>query len=139
MLKARVRPDAVTFNLMIQIMGKIKRPDKAQQFFDLMERHSITPNTLHYNALLNAYCATGNMTEAENLLRDMRSKFIHRDQYTYTIMIKAYAEAKRFSDAEHHYKVFMDHVKFGQKPTQPQGSRRFVVNSSFLRRVNSRF
>eukprot|EP01122_Echinamoeba_exundans_P003177 TRINITY_DN13313_c0_g1_i1.p1 TRINITY_DN13313_c0_g1~~TRINITY_DN13313_c0_g1_i1.p1 ORF type:complete len:766 (+),score=122.71 TRINITY_DN13313_c0_g1_i1:45-2342(+) len=128
MLQARVRPDAVTFNLMIQIMGRIKRPDKAQQFFDLMERHSITPNTLHYNALLNAYCAVGNMTEAENLLRDMRAKFVPRDQATYTIMIKTYASAKRFSDAEHHYKLFMDQVKYGQKPNQPEGSKRLALD-----------
>lgn len=108
MLKLKIAPDAITYNVMMQIMGKINRPDKAQQFFDLMTKHNVTPNTQHYNALLSAHSAAGNMSACEEILRDMRTKFVARDKATYTIFIKSYARIGRFSDAERHYYRFLD-------------------------------
>ncbi|KAL6880306.1 hypothetical protein ACP4OV_011871 [Aristida adscensionis] len=90
-------PKEGTYMKLIVLLGRSGQPTRAHQLFDEMQQQGCPPTPELYTALIGAYCRSGLLDEALQLLSDMKaSPLCQPDVYTYSIIIKACVDASRF-------------------------------------------
>jgi pentatricopeptide repeat protein len=65
-----------------------------------MEAAGVSPNTVTYNALLDAYAKARDLKACENMLLRMEAAGVRPDTVTYTALLDAYAKARDLKACE---------------------------------------
>ncbi|WVZ61588.1 hypothetical protein U9M48_011440 [Paspalum notatum var. saurae] len=98
-------PKEGTYMKLIVLLGRSSQPALAHRLFDEMLQEGCQPTPELYTALIGAYCCSGLMDEALQLLNDMKaSPLCQPDVYTYSTIIKACVDATRFDLVDVMYK-----------------------------------
>ncbi|KAG7356466.1 PPR: pentatricopeptide repeat domain containing protein [Nitzschia inconspicua] len=100
---AHLRPDAFSMSILATALAKSRAPDaaqKAEAILHYMDLNDLVPNTVTYNAILNAI-AVGNQVDkalkAEDLVQQMKERCekgqpCEPDVYTYQSLIQAWSK-----------------------------------------------
>ncbi|CAN6456359.1 unnamed protein product [Victoria cruziana] len=100
-LKAKVPPDARTYNVLFFGWCRARKPTKAMEVLEEMIQMGHTPENFTYNAAIDAFCGAGMVSEASQLFEFMRTKgstMSSPTAKTYCIMIVALAKADRMDE-----------------------------------------
>ena len=71
MEQARMLPDVITFNALIDAYGKSGKPQEAEECFQRVEQARVWPDVITFNALVDAYGKNGKPPEAEECFQRM--------------------------------------------------------------------
>ncbi len=112
MLELGVRPDTVTYSVLIGAAGKALNLDLAFEFFEQLKEeakvsrisdddsdHSITVSTVTFINLINACEACGQLDRAFEVFDEMKSSGFIPNVTTYTALLHACVEARREGEA----------------------------------------
>ncbi|XP_021849449.1 pentatricopeptide repeat-containing protein At3g59040 isoform X2 [Spinacia oleracea] len=104
MQKAGLRPDVVSYALLIHAYGKARREEEALAVFEEMLDAGIRPTHKAYNILLDAFAISGMVEQAQNVFKSMRRDRFTPDLCSYTSMLLAYINASDMDGAEKFFK-----------------------------------
>ena len=85
------KPDPHSYTVCISGCLKVARPLLSLSILDMMQRHSVEPNIITYNAILNVLGKAGKIDEMWKLVDRMESDQMVKDVFTYTILIRSCA------------------------------------------------
>ncbi|CAL5034390.1 unnamed protein product [Urochloa decumbens] len=98
-------PKEGTYMKLIVLLGRSGQAARAHQLFDEMRQQGCEPTPELYTALIGAYCRSGLLDEALQLLTEMKaSPLCQPDVYTYSTIIKACVDETRFDLVDAMYK-----------------------------------
>ncbi|KAI4328607.1 hypothetical protein L6164_020945 [Bauhinia variegata] len=104
MQRAGLRPDVVSYALLINAYGKARREDEALAVFEEMLDAGVRPTQKAYNILLDAFSISGMVEQAKTVFRSMRRDRYSPDLCSYTTMLSAYVNACDMEGAEKFFK-----------------------------------
>lgn len=113
MQRAGLKPDVVSYSLLIKAYGKARREEEALAVFEEMLDAGVRPTRKSYNILLDAFAISGLVEEAHTVFKAMRRHRVEPDLCSYTTMLLAYVNASDMSGAE---KFFRRIKEDGLKP-----------------------
>lgn len=98
------QPKEGTYMKLIVLLGRCGQPKHARQLFDEMIQKGLDPTLQIYTALLAAYCRSNLIDEAFKILNQMKTlPLCQPDVFTFSILMKACADAARFELVESIY------------------------------------
>ncbi|KAJ4846006.1 hypothetical protein Tsubulata_040722, partial [Turnera subulata] len=100
MQRSGVRPDVISYALLIKAYGKARREDEALAVFEEMLDAGVRPSHKAYNILLDAFAISGMVDQALMVFKNMRSDGFSPDIWSYTTMLSAYVNASDMEGAE---------------------------------------
>ncbi|KAJ0051592.1 hypothetical protein Pint_02458 [Pistacia integerrima] len=100
MQRANLRPDVVSYALLIKAYGKARREDEALAVFEEMLDARVRPTRKAYNILLDAFAISGMVEQARTVFKSMRRNRCTPDICSYTTMLSAYVNASDMEGAE---------------------------------------
>lgn len=95
-----LRPDVVSYALLISAYGKARREEEALAVFEEMLDAGVRPTQKAYNILLDAFAISGMVEQARTIFKSMRRDRCTPDLYSYTTMLSAYINASDMDGAE---------------------------------------
>lgn len=104
MQRAGLRPDVVSYALLINAYGKARREDEALAVFEEMLDAGVRPTRKAYNILLGAFSISGMVEQARTVFKSMRRDRYSPDICSYTTMLSAYVNASDMEGAEKFFK-----------------------------------
>ncbi|KAL0909504.1 hypothetical protein M5K25_020378 [Dendrobium thyrsiflorum] len=113
MQRSGIRPDVVSYTLLISAYGKARREDEALAVFEELLNAGVRPTRKAYNVLLDAFAISGMLQEAKTVFKSMRRDKVSPDLCSYATMISAYVNASDMDGAE---KFFRRLKEDGLKP-----------------------
>lgn len=113
MQRAGLRPDVVSYALLINAYGKARREEEALAVFEEMLDAGVRPTHKAYNILLDAFAISGMVEQARTVFKCMRRDRCTPDICSYTTMLSAYVNASDMEGAE---KFFRRLKQDGFKP-----------------------
>ncbi|KAG2582143.1 hypothetical protein PVAP13_6KG089500 [Panicum virgatum] len=113
MQRAGLKPDVVSYSLLIKAYGKARREEEALAVFEEMLDAGVRPTRKSYNILLDAFAISGLVDEANTVFKAMRRHRVEPDLCSYTTMVLAYVNASDMNGAE---KFFRRIKEDGLKP-----------------------
>ncbi|KAL6659432.1 hypothetical protein ACP70R_003472 [Stipagrostis hirtigluma subsp. patula] len=113
MQRAGLKPDVVSYSLLIKAYGKARREEEALAVFEEMLDAGVRPTRKSYNILLDAFAISGLVEEANTVFKAMRRHRVEPDLCSYTTMLLAYVNASNMDGAE---KFFRRIKEDGLKP-----------------------
>ncbi|XP_048328255.2 pentatricopeptide repeat-containing protein At3g59040 isoform X2 [Ziziphus jujuba] len=111
--RAGLRPDVVSYALLINAYGKARREEEALAVFEEMLDAGVRPTHKAYNILLDAFAISGMVEQAQTVFKSMRRDRYTPDLCSYTTMLSAYVNASDMVGAE---KFFTRMKQEGVKP-----------------------
>ncbi|XP_074263937.1 pentatricopeptide repeat-containing protein At1g20300, mitochondrial-like [Silene latifolia] len=105
-------PDSSAITAVIAILVKKKKAVEAQSFFDGL-KDRFEPDVVVYTNLVNGWCRVGNISEAERVFGEMKTKGIVPNVYTYTIVIDGLCRHGQITRA---HDVFAEMIEKGCQP-----------------------
>ncbi|GMN55013.1 hypothetical protein TIFTF001_024130 [Ficus carica] len=115
MQRAGLKPDVVSYALLINAYGKARREEEALAVFEEMLDAGIRPTHKAYNILLDAFAISGMVVQAQTIFKSMRRDRYTPDLCSYTTMLSAYVNASDMEGAE---KFFIRLKQDGLKPNE---------------------
>ncbi|GER54013.1 pentatricopeptide repeat-containing protein [Striga asiatica] len=100
MQRAGIRPDVVSYALLISAYGKARREEEALAVFEEMLDAGVRPTRKAYNLLLDAFAISGMVEQARTVFKSMRRDRCTPDLCSYTTMLLAYVNASDMDGAE---------------------------------------
>ncbi|KZV16617.1 pentatricopeptide repeat-containing protein-like, partial [Dorcoceras hygrometricum] len=100
MQRAGIRPDVVSYALLINAYGKARREEEALAVFEEMLDAGLRPTQKAYNILLDAFAISGMVEQARVVFKSMRRDRCTPDLCSYTTMLSAYVNASDMEGAE---------------------------------------
>ncbi|KAE9448005.1 hypothetical protein C3L33_20104, partial [Rhododendron williamsianum] len=100
MQRAGVRPDVVSYTLLISAYGKARREEEALAVFEEMLDAGVRPTQKAYNILLHSFALSGMVEQARIVFKSMRRDRCTPDLYSYNTMLLAYVNASDMEGAE---------------------------------------
>ncbi|KAK2982144.1 hypothetical protein RJ640_028715 [Escallonia rubra] len=100
MQRANLRPDVVSYALLINAYGKARREEEALAVFEEMLDAGVRPTQKTYNILLDAFAISGMVEQARTVFKSMRRDRCTPDLCSYTTMLLAYVNASDMEGAE---------------------------------------
>ncbi|XP_071719953.1 pentatricopeptide repeat-containing protein At3g59040-like isoform X1 [Rutidosis leptorrhynchoides] len=100
MQRAKVRPDVVSYALLISAYGKARREEEALAVFEEMLDAGVRPTQKAYNILLDAFAISGMVEQAKIVFKSMRRDRCTPDLCSYTTMLSTYVNASDMEGAE---------------------------------------
>ncbi|XP_074264181.1 pentatricopeptide repeat-containing protein At3g59040 [Silene latifolia] len=100
MQRAGLRPDVVSYALLIHVYGKARREEEAKAVFEEMLDAGVRPTHKAYNILLDAFAISGMVDEARDVFKCMRRDRFTPDLCSYTTLLSAYTNASDMEGAE---------------------------------------
>ncbi|KAK4749833.1 hypothetical protein SAY87_027282 [Trapa incisa] len=100
MQRAGLRPDVVSYALLINAYGKARREEEALAVFEEMLDAGVRPTHKAYNILLDAFAISGMVDQAKTVFKSMRRDRYMPDLCSYTTMLSAYVNASDMEGAE---------------------------------------
>ncbi|KAK6157915.1 hypothetical protein DH2020_012163 [Rehmannia glutinosa] len=104
MQRAGIRPDVVSYALLIKAYGKARREEEALAVFEEMLDAGVRPTHKAYNILLDAFAISGMVEQARIVFKSMRRDRCTPDLCSYTTMLSAYVNASDMDGAEKFFK-----------------------------------
>ncbi|KAA8519413.1 hypothetical protein F0562_013712 [Nyssa sinensis] len=98
--RAGLRPDVVSYALLINAYGKARREEEALAVFEEMLDAGVRPTQKAYNILLDAFAISGMVEQARTVFKSMRRDRCTPDLCSYTTMLLAYVNASDMEGAE---------------------------------------
>ncbi|KAI9209757.1 uncharacterized protein BJ171DRAFT_484921 [Polychytrium aggregatum] len=94
-------PDRVSYRVLLQALGKLKKSNQAQEFLSSVEIENMSPVRKYhfYVALCRAFCTEDNLERARSCLDSLRDNNLLLDHQIYDVMMAAYSKADRMDDA----------------------------------------
>jgi pentatricopeptide repeat protein len=92
-----IKPNFLTYNILMKIYGTKRDPDSAEEVFKRMEQKGVTPTDVSYGTLIKMYCTLGDLPKAEAVLSKMISAGVPRNVIPYSSLLYGYVEKKDFS------------------------------------------
>ncbi|XP_042470833.1 pentatricopeptide repeat-containing protein At3g59040-like isoform X2 [Zingiber officinale] len=111
MQRAGVKPDVVSYALLVSAYGKARREEEALSVFEEMLDAGVRPTRKAYNILLDAFAISGMVDQARTVFKSMRRE--NPDLCSYATMLSAYVNASDMDGAE---KFFRRIKEDGLKP-----------------------
>ncbi|GMG98876.1 hypothetical protein Nepgr_000716 [Nepenthes gracilis] len=100
MQRAGLKPDVVSYALLIHAYGKARREEEALAVFEEMLDARVRPTHRAYNILLDAFAISGMVEQARTVFKSMRRDRFTPDLCSYTTMLSAYVNACDMDGAE---------------------------------------
>ncbi|WOL03404.1 hypothetical protein Cni_G12124 [Canna indica] len=100
MQRAGIKPDVVSYALLISAYGKARREEEALAVFEEMLDAGVRPTRKAYNILLDAFAISGMVDEARTVFKSMRRNRYEPDLCSYATMLSAYVNASDMDGAE---------------------------------------
>ncbi|EAZ05871.1 hypothetical protein OsI_28108 [Oryza sativa Indica Group] len=113
MQRTALKPDVVSYSLLIKAYGKARREEEALAVFEEMLDAGVRPTRKSYNILIDAFAISGLVEEAHTVFKAMRRHRVEPDLCSYTTMVLAYVNASDMDGAE---KFFRRIKEDGLKP-----------------------
>lgn len=104
MQRAGLRPDVVSYALLIRAYGKARREDEALAVFQEMLDAGVRPTRKAYNILLDAFAICGMVEQARTVFMCMRRDRFTPDLCSYVTLLSAYIHASDMDGAEKFFK-----------------------------------
>lgn len=104
MQRADLRPDVVSYALLVNAYGKARREEEALAVFEEMLSAGVRPTRKAYNILLDAFSISGMVEQARTVFKSMRRDRYFPDLCSYTTMLSAYVNASDMEGAEMFFK-----------------------------------
>ncbi|PIN17456.1 hypothetical protein CDL12_09884 [Handroanthus impetiginosus] len=104
MQRADLRPDVVSYALLVNAYGKARREEEALAVFEEMLDAGVRPTRKAYNILLDAFAISGMVEQARIVFKSMRRDRCTPDLCSYTTMLSAYVNASDMEGAEKFFK-----------------------------------
>ncbi|KAI3826102.1 hypothetical protein L1987_00145 [Smallanthus sonchifolius] len=104
MQRAKVKPDVVSYALLISAYGKARREEEALAVFEEMLDAGVRPTQKAYNILLDAFAISGMVEQAKIVFKSMRRDRCTPDLCSYTTMLSSYVNASDMEGAEKFFK-----------------------------------
>ncbi|KAK4492852.1 hypothetical protein RD792_000177 [Penstemon davidsonii] len=104
MQRSGIKPDVVTYALLINAYGKARREEEALAVFEEMLDAGVRPTQKSYNILLDAFAISGMVEQARVVFKSMRRDRCTPDLCSYTTMLSAYVNASDMDGAEKFFK-----------------------------------
>ncbi|KAJ6799234.1 pentatricopeptide repeat-containing protein [Iris pallida] len=108
MQRAGLRPDVVSYALLINAYGKARREDEALAVFEEMLDAGVRPTRKAYNILLDAFAISGMVEQARTVFKSMRRNKYTPDICSYATMLLAYVNASDMEGAEKFFRRIKD-------------------------------
>ncbi|RCV29730.1 hypothetical protein SETIT_6G035900v2 [Setaria italica] len=108
MQRAGLKPDVVSYSLLIKAYGKARREEEALAVFEEMLDAGVRPTRKSYNILLDAFAISGLVDEANTVFKAMRRHRVEPDLCSYTTMVLAYVNASDMNGAEKFFRRIKD-------------------------------
>ncbi|XP_024545114.1 pentatricopeptide repeat-containing protein At1g09900 [Selaginella moellendorffii] len=86
------KPDLVTYNVLIDLLGKVGKIDECWSCYQKMRLH-FQPDIFSYNTLLGRLGRAGRVDLFASVLDDMSRDGVQQDRITYAILVEGYARA----------------------------------------------
>merc|ERR1719440_2082606 len=93
MENAKVEPNVVVYNAVLDACAKASECELAQQIFRKMRAGGISPNVVTYASLAKPYAHQGNWQQVERLQKEMTSQGLAMNEYFLYALLLAYASA----------------------------------------------
>lgn len=104
MQRSGLRPDVVSYALLIKAYGRARREEEALAVFEEMLDAGVRPSHKAYNILLDAFAISGMVEQARVVFKSMRRDRCTPDLCSYTTMLSAYVNASDMEGAENFFK-----------------------------------
>ncbi|CAK7331939.1 unnamed protein product [Dovyalis caffra] len=104
MQRSGLRPDVVSYALLIKAYGKARREEEALAVFEEMLDAGVRQSHKAYNILLDAFAISGMVEQARVVFKSMRRDRCTPDLCSYTTMLSAYVNASDMEGAEKFFK-----------------------------------
>ncbi|KAL3646171.1 hypothetical protein CASFOL_011351 [Castilleja foliolosa] len=104
MQRSDIRPDVVSYALLINAYGKARREEEALAVFEEMLDAGVRPTQKAYNILVDAFAISGMVEQARTVFKSMRRDRCTPDLCSYTTMLSAYVNASDMDGAEKFFK-----------------------------------
>ncbi|KAL8153752.1 hypothetical protein V2J09_011512 [Rumex salicifolius] len=104
MQRAGLKPDVVSYALLISAYGKARQEEEALAVFEEMLDAGVRPTHKVYNILLDAFAISGMVEQARTVFKSMRRDRCTPDLCSYTTMLSAYINASDMEGAEKFFK-----------------------------------
>jgi len=105
-----IRPNAITYNIMLKMYSKRSHFEKVDELYLEMEAEGVRPDGITYNTYINALGRAGRVADAEQVFKNCPSP----DVVTFTTLMKTFSEFDRFEAAKG---LFEDMKRFGINPS----------------------
>lgn len=97
--KDQTRLDVVTFNTILDVLGKAGRVEQMLHELNLMEELGHSPDIVTYNTVINCLRRLGRLDLCKKFAGEMVERGITPDLRTYTALIDCYGRAGHITDA----------------------------------------
>lgn len=87
---SKCRPDKITYNTILAILGKSGEMQKMKDEFDSMKESGIVPDIITYNTLINSLRKLGRLDSCRVLVKEMLERGIEPDLLTFTALIDGF-------------------------------------------------
>jgi len=99
-MQMKVKPNSMSFNIMIVVYGKMGKFDRIQSIFRDMSVAEVTPDAITYSCLIDAHGKAGRIQQALATLAEMQDVGVKlTDQYPYSSLIAACGKAGQIDQA----------------------------------------
>ena len=68
MRNAGVKPDSVSYNMILSVFSKMNDLERAEAVFDNLRKENLTPTTACYNILPNLYARRGDHAKCKSVV-----------------------------------------------------------------------
>ncbi|XP_031247522.1 pentatricopeptide repeat-containing protein At1g07740, mitochondrial [Pistacia vera] len=111
--KMGLRPNSVSFNIMIKGWLKEDNWVEARRVFDKMLERKVQPSVVTYNSLIGFLCRKGDVEKAKGLFEDIVKKGKYPNAVTYALLMEGLCSIGEFKEAK---KMMFDMAYRGCKP-----------------------
>ncbi|GJZ65763.1 GDSL esterase/lipase [Tanacetum coccineum] len=94
-----IRPDTITFNVIIDGYGKIGDMSSVLDLYDKMLESGSHPDVITFTSVLDGYCRVGELHEGLKIWDEMNRRNLYPNIYTFSILIITLCKEGRFTDA----------------------------------------
>lgn len=108
MNERKVPPSVFTFSILIGSLCKVNRLTEARELLNqLKRREDIVPRPFVYNPVIDGYCKSGIVDEANAVVAEMEAKGCIHDKMTFTILILGHCVKGRVFEGIEIYKKML--------------------------------
>lgn len=99
MKSLKCKPDLITYNTVLGILGRVGRGDEMLQEFSLMKEAKIIPDIVSYNTLINSFRKLGRLDMCSVFLEEVKQEGLELDLRTYTALIECFGHSGNIEES----------------------------------------
>ncbi|XP_024178293.2 pentatricopeptide repeat-containing protein At2g15630, mitochondrial [Rosa chinensis] len=100
MFGLKIKSSVCTFNIMINVLCKEGKLNKAKEFLGFMRFWGLSqPTVVTYNTIIHGFCLRGRVGGAQMIFGAMKGRGVQRDSYTYGLLISGMCKERRLDEA----------------------------------------